>query len=41
MRRCHDHSRVMITRHDVAAGAAAIVAVINALILVACVTVPS
>jgi hypothetical protein len=41
MRRCHDHSRVMITQYDVAAGAAAVIAVINALILVAVFTVPS
>lgn len=41
MRRCHDHSRVMITKYDVAAGAAAVIAVINALILIAVFTGPS
>lgn len=34
MQRCHDHDRAVITQYDVAAGAAAIIAVINALILV-------
>lgn len=41
MRRCHDHSRAMITQYDVAAGASAIIAVINALILIAVFTGPS
>lgn len=35
MRRCHDHRHAMITNYDVAAGAAATVAVINLLILIA------
>lgn len=40
MRRCHDHGHAMITNYDVAAGAAAIIAVINLLILIACFTPP-
>lgn len=41
MRRCHVHSQAMITKYDVAAAAAAIIAVINVLILIACLTPPT
>lgn len=41
MQRCHHHGGAMITQYDAAAGAAAIIAVINALILAAVFTGPS
>lgn len=35
MKRCHSHSRVVMTQYDAAAAAAVVIAVINALILIA------